>query len=289
MPGSRRRNPSRTRVCTQRCAELSVMPTLAASSARLKARRSPPKASRIARAFSTERLKSGSRARACSGLRGVRFIVKCSIELSIIDSLWRELRDAAHVRLEHRRYGHRAIRVLIVLEHRHERALYRKRRAVEGVQRLRLVALRIAPARLHAPRLKGLEVAARGDLAVALLRGQPRLQVVGLGAAETDVTGAQRHGAIGNLQLPEHRLGMPREFLERCIRGIGPYDLYQLDLVELMVTDHAARVPARSAGFGAEARRMRHEPKRQVLRGHDLPAHEVGHRHFRSRNQVEAL
>src|SRR5580704_17096132 len=117
-PGSRRRNPRRTSVCAQRCAELVVMPTRAASSARLKARRSPPKASRIAMAFPTERLKSGSRARAGPVLRGVRFIIKFSIELSIIDSLRCQACQATHIGRQHFGYFDRAIFLLEVLEDR---------------------------------------------------------------------------------------------------------------------------------------------------------------------------
>ena len=65
------------------------------------------------------------------------------------------------------------------------------------VQDLWLAGGRIAPTRVHAPRLEVAEIAARGDLAVALLAGQPDLDVVGPAAAEADIPGAQCHHAIG--------------------------------------------------------------------------------------------
>src|SRR6516165_4312969 len=118
--------------------------------------------------------------------------------------------------------------------------------------RLGLAALRVAPACLHAPCLEGLEIAARGDLTIALLRGQPRLEVISLGAAEPNVAGAQRHFTVPDRKTLQHRLGVRSEFLERRI-GIGrAYDLHQLHLVELVIADHAARVLARRPGRSEE-------------------------------------
>ena len=53
------------------------------------------------------------------------------------------------------------------------------------------------------------------------------------------------------------------------------HDLHQLDLVELMLADHAARVLAVAARLGAEARRVRGELDRQRVGGKDLVAHEL--------------
>src|SRR5256885_8068610 len=58
----------------------------------------------------------------------------------------------SHVGLQRRRHVDRTVRVLEVLEQRHQRASDRESRAVQGVHRLGLAALRIAPARLHAAR-----------------------------------------------------------------------------------------------------------------------------------------
>jgi hypothetical protein len=57
-------------------------------------------------------------------------------------------------------------------------------RAVEGVHQFGLVAL-VAVARLHASGLERLEVGARGDLAVGLLRRQPDLEIVGFRRRES--------------------------------------------------------------------------------------------------------
>jgi hypothetical protein len=66
-------------------------------------------------------------------------------------------------------------------------------------------------------------------------------------------------------------------------------DLYQFDLVELVLADHAARVATVGAGFGAKTRRMADELERQRVGGEDLATHDVGDRHFGGRNQVQRL
>jgi hypothetical protein len=64
-------------------------------------------------------------------------------------------------------------------------------------------------------------------------------------------------------------------------------DLHHLDLVELVLADHAARVAPGAAGLGPEARRVRGELDGQLGLGHDLVAHKVGQRHFAGRDQVQ--
>ena len=67
------------------------------------------------------------------------------------------------------------------------------------------------------------------------------------------------------------------------------HDLHHLDLVELVLADHAARVLAVAAGLGAEARRMRGQPDRQRSQRQDLVAHRVGQRDLGGRDQVQRL
>ena len=67
---------------------------------------------------------------------------------------------------------------------------------------------------------------------------------------------------------------------------VGPRDRDQLDLLELVLADHAARVLAVAAGLGAEAGRVRGQPHRQRVVVDDLVAHDVGQRHLGGRDQV---
>ena len=69
---------------------------------------------------------------------------------------------------------------------------------------------------------------------------------------------------------------------------LGRGDRDQLDLVELVLADHAARVAPGRAGLGAEARGQRGEAQRQLVLGEDLLAHEVGQRDFGGRDQPVA-
>ena len=77
--------------------------------------------------------------------------------------------SAAHVGLQ--RVGHvdAAVGALVVLQHGDQRAADREAGAVQRVHELGL-ALRVAKARLHAPRLERFAVRARRDLAIRVLR-----------------------------------------------------------------------------------------------------------------------
>ena len=70
---------------------------------------------------------------------------------------------------------------------------------------------------------------------------------------------------------------------------LGRGDRDQLDLVELVLADHAARVLAGGARLGAEARRPGGEAQRQRLLVEDLVAHQVGERHLGGRDQPAAV
>ena len=54
-----------------------------------------------------------------------------------------------------------------------------------------------------------------------------------------------------------------------------------------MLADHAARVLARGAGLGAEARRPGGDAHRQLRLVDDVLAHEIGERHFGGGDEPE--
>ena len=75
----------------------------------------------------------------------------------------------------------------------------------------------------------------------------------------------------------------------RFDRLLGMHDLDQLDLVELVLADHAAHVAPARTGFRTEARRVADELERQAFGGEDFVAHDIGHRHFGGRDQVKRI
>src|SRR6266702_6917783 len=107
------------------------------------------------------------------------------------------------------RLGHRdaAVLVLEVLEQRDHRARG-DRGAVERVHVLELAAA--ADADLQAPRLVVRRVRGRGDLAVALLAGEPRLDVVLLRGGGTEVARSDVDDAVRQTELL-HELLLDRE------------------------------------------------------------------------------
>ena len=128
--------------------------------------------------------------------------------------------------------------------------------AVEGVEELGFLRAGGAVADVGAAGLEGFEVGAGADLAVELLAGKPDLEVVGFGGGEAHVAGAEQHAAVGEAEDFEDALGVAGEALVLGVRVFGRGELDQLDLLELVLADHAADVLAVAAGFGAEAGRV---------------------------------
>ncbi|CRD57893.1 hypothetical protein BN126330174 [Stenotrophomonas thermophila] len=154
------------------------------------------------------------------------------------------------------------------------------------MRQLRLAGGRVAPARLHAAGLEITTVRARGNLAVGFLRRQPDFQVVGLDGREAHVAGAQQHLAVRQAQLFQHHFSAAGHALVFGIALFRATDRDQLDLLELVLADHAAHVAPAAAGLGTEAHRVGGHAQRQALGIDDLVAHDVGQRHFRGRDQV---
>ncbi len=78
------------------------------------------------------------------------------------------------------------------------------------------------------------------------------------------------------IELFQNFLGAGEHALVLVFALLGRGDGDQLDLGELMLPDHAARVFARRAGFGAEARRAGGEAQRQLRFVDDGFADEIG-------------
>ncbi len=140
-----------------------------------------------------------------------------------------------------------------------------------------LLALRPV-AGLHTP---GLEVAAHRtgrNLAIRVLARQPDLDIVGLSGPEPHVARTQHHRAVRQVEAFKHLFRAARHALVFIERGRFVGDRDQLDLVELVLAQHAARVLAGRAGLGAEAGRQRGEAQRQGLGVEDFLAHQIGER-----------
>ena len=143
----------------------------------------------------------------------------------------------------------------------------------------------IAPARAHPARLKRLEIAARGDFAVTLLPGQPDLDIVGLCGGRARISGTKRNHPVGEPETLKDDLGVADEFFERRPGVLGPDDVDEFDLLELVLAEHAASVLAVGTGLRAKTRRVRGQLDRQPVGLDDRLAHEVGQRHLGGRDQ----
>src|SRR5262245_14920291 len=92
--------------------------------------------------------------------------------------------EPAQVRPQRRRDHHRAVRLLVVLEQRRERARQRHARCIQRVRVLDARAHLAPVAHPHASCLEVLEVRARAALEPCLLAGRPYFEVVALGRGE---------------------------------------------------------------------------------------------------------
>ena len=96
-------------------------------------------------------------------------------------------------------------------------------------------------------------------------------------------------GAEMEAEPLQHLFGAGGHPLVLLARLLGRRDRDELDLPELVLADHAARVLARRSRLGAEAERAGGEAQGQRLFVDDAFAHEVGHRHFRGRDEPEVF
>src|SRR5690349_12467741 len=155
--------------------------------------------------------------------------------------------DPAHIGPQRLRHLDGAVLALIVLHHRDQRATDRDAGAVERMHERAALLAGAAEARVHAP---GLEIAAIGaarNLAIGVLTRQPDLDVIGLARGKAHVARAEKHDAVRQVQPLQDRLGAGGHALVLVLGFIGVRDRHQLDLIELMLAQHAARVLASGA------------------------------------------
>mmetsp|Transcript_1075 Transcript_1075/g.1642 ORF Transcript_1075/g.1642 Transcript_1075/m.1642 type:complete len:501 (-) Transcript_1075:722-2224(-) len=193
--------------------------------------------------------------------------------------------DAPHVGAQHLRHRDAAIGVLVVLQHGHQRAAHGQAGAVQRVHQF-VLAQGVLEARLHAAGLEGAHVRAGADLAVGVLRRQPDLQVIGLDRAKAHVARAQQHRAVRQAELLQDGLGVAGHLVERRHAVLGMLDADHLDLVELVLADHAAGVAAGRARLRAEAGAVGGQLDGQILGLQHTLADGVGQRDLRGRDQV---
>jgi hypothetical protein len=143
---------------------------------------------------------------------------------------------------------------------------------------------------LGAPRLVVVVQGAARHLEPAADARRPYLEVVRLRIGEAEVAAGQQQHAVAQAEPLQHGLRVRRQLVERRAARVRPLEPHQLDLVELVHAQDAARVLAVRAGLAPEARRVRHVALRQrVLGPEQLAGVHVRDRHLRRRDQVEPV
>jgi hypothetical protein len=161
-----------------------------------------------------------------------------------------------HVRPERLRDEDASVFQLAILQDGHHGPPHGEAGTVQGVHEPCL-ALSARPVSNGGPAsLEVLEITARRNLAVEALPGQPDLDVVGLGRTESHVTGAKDNDPVVDPELPEHLFRVPGQGLQLIVGVLGPDELDQLDLVELMETYEPPRVLPMGSRLFSEAWRV---------------------------------
>lgn len=180
-----------------------------------------------------------------------------------------------------------AVFLLIVFEDGDEGAADGEAGSVEGVYEFGFfVALE---SDVCAASLEVEAVGAGADFAVGVLPGEPHFEVVCFGGVEAGVAGAERHYAIGEFEFLEDGLRVGGHGFEFVEGVLGAYELDHLDFVELVLAQHAARVLAVGACFGAEAGRVRGVVDWELGVVNDFTGVDVGQRDFCGGNEPEVL
>ena len=121
-------------------------------------------------------------------------------------------------------------------------------RPIERVHQSRLAAFRRPITDARAPRLEIGEVAARRDLEPLPDSGREDLEIVGVRAGESGVSGRESFHAIRKLEQLKRFLGVSGEKLQLIVGTLRSRVPHELDLVELVHAKQPARVlPRRSA------------------------------------------
>ena len=134
---------------------------------------------------------------------------------------------ATHVATKRFGNGDRTVCVLVILKNSGNRAAYCYARAIQGVHQTRLVLGRFAETDVGATCLVVLEVRARGDLYVTVVRGHPNLDVVRHGAGEAKVAGGKTDHAVRQAKTLQHALGVVGQLFKLGVRGFGGGELYK--------------------------------------------------------------
>src|SRR5258708_5113464 len=153
--------------------------------------------------------------------------------------------QAAHIGSQRLGYGHPAIALLIIFEHRDQSASDRQARAVEGVDEASSLAFLRPKTRLPAATLELAPLRAARDLAIGLLPREPDLDVIGLPPGEPHVAGAQQHDAIGEAEPLQDFFSAGGHALMLLVRAVRVGDRDEFNFLELMLADHPARLLSR--------------------------------------------
>src|ERR1700756_199681 len=151
------------------------------------------------------------------------------------------------------RDDHTPVGLLVVLYNRDPGPSDGQCAAIQCVYKFCLVLAFGTEPYIRPPRLIGLEIRARRNLAVQLLSRQPDLDIVRLRRRRSHITRAERHGAVMQTESLQNFFRVTGQLLMFLVRAFRMRKLHQFHFLKLMLPDDSANVlPIRSC-FATEA------------------------------------
>src|SRR5688572_25164075 len=195
--------------------------------------------------------------------------------------------EPVKVRLKYVRNLNRSVFLLVVLNYREPRPSNCKTRTVQSMGEPHFASVGRTIPNIRPACLEITEIAAGRNLAVLVLAGQPNFYVVGLGCAKTHVAGGQDDNAVWNLQPLQDFFSVPDKRLQFLAGLLLPGELYQFDLVELVLAKHTPNIFSMGTRFAAKAGRIRRKFYREAAAVENIFTIDVGQRDFRCGNKIE--
>src|SRR5258706_3119034 len=186
---------------------------------------------------------------------------------------------APHVRPQHFRNRHRAVGLAMGLDDGRPHSRHRERGAVQCVGNLGSLALARPVTDVRPTSLVVTEPTHRADFDPHRAAGRIDLDVDASVVALTQVAGADLDHSVREPERGDCALGADHELVEERRSLLRCRYRADLDLVELVVAEHAPRITPGGPGLAPEAGRVGHEAQREAGLFEDLVA-----RHRRERS-----
>ena len=143
----------------------------------------------------------------------------------------------SHIRSEGFGDSYRAVGILVVFQNCSGGSAYCNARTVEGMNEAGFLAFFASKPDSRSARLEVLEVRARRNLNISVVRRKPYFNIIGLCARKTEVARAKRDNSVRQTEQLKYTLCIFGQFFQFLIGIFGVGKFYKFNLIELMLAN----------------------------------------------------